>query len=121
MMIDDQKLGMENGPLHLLLPDGYFVCSACMAVRLALEFNSTTLKSQERERLQVAKHMRICIKVNGSFEMIVSVASSEPIMAEGARSLMSKPNFNLPTSLLHEQRQSRRTCIPRSALESRAI
>jgi hypothetical protein len=73
-----------------------------MAIRLALEFNSTTSKSQQRERLQVAKHMRICIKVNDGFETIVSVASSEPIMAEGASYLMSHTKFNLPTSLLRE-------------------
>jgi hypothetical protein len=72
-----------------------------MAVRLALEFNSTTSKSRQREHSQVAKHMRICIKAD---ETVVSVASSEPIMAEGARSLMCKPAypFNLPESLLHE-------------------
>ena len=70
-----------------------------MAVRLALEFNFTTLKSRQREHLQVAKHMRICIKVS---ETIVSVASSEPILAEGARRLMSNPKFNLPASLLRE-------------------
>ncbi|KAF8346723.1 hypothetical protein F5887DRAFT_1073392 [Amanita rubescens] len=75
---------------------------ACMAVRLALEFNSTTLKSRQREHLQVAKHMRICIKVNDGFETIVSVAASEPILAEGARRLMSNPKFNLPASLLRE-------------------
>jgi len=73
-----------------------------MAVRLALEFNSTTLKSQERERLQVAKHMRVCIKVDDGFETIVSVAPSEPILAEGARCLMAHPTFDLPRSLLRE-------------------
>ena len=73
-----------------------------MAVRLALEFNSTTLKSQEREHLQVAKHMRVCLKVNDGLETIVSASSSEPIMAEGARCLMTSLKFDLPRSLLRE-------------------
>ena len=46
--------------------------------------------------------MHICIKVNDGFETIVSVAPSEPILAEGARLLMSNPKFNLPKSLLRE-------------------
>ena len=101
---DDQKLGMDNHLAALRPLDENFVSSACMAVRLPLEFNSTTSKSRQREHLQVAKHMRVCIKVNDGFETVVSVASSEPIMAEGARSLMCKPAcpFNLPGSLLHE-------------------
>ena len=101
---DDQKLGMENRltPFCSRLIDILFSRSACMAVRLSLEFNSTALESQQRERLQVAKHMHICIKVNDGFETIVSVAPSEPILAEGARLLMSNPKFNLPKSLLRE-------------------
>ncbi len=46
--------------------------------------------------------MRLCIKVNDGFDTIVSVAPSEPIMAEGARLLMSDSKFDLPGSLLHE-------------------
>jgi hypothetical protein len=101
---DDQKLGMENRltPFCSRLINILFSRSACMAVRLALEFDSSTLESQQRERLQVAKHMRICIKVNDGFETIVSVAPSEPILAEGARLLMSNPKFDLPKSLLRE-------------------
>ena len=99
---DDQKLGMGNRLTPFALTRPKFAFPACMAVRLALEFNSTTRKSQERERLQVAKHMRLCIKVNDGFDTIVSVAPSEPIMAEGARFLMSNSKFDLPGSLLHE-------------------
>jgi hypothetical protein len=98
----DQKLGMDNRLTPFALTRPKFDFPACMAVRLALEFNSTTRKSQERERLQVAKHMRLCIKVNDGFDTIVSVAPSEPILAEGARLLMSNPKFDLPGSLLHE-------------------
>ncbi|KAF8631006.1 hypothetical protein AX17_005172 [Amanita inopinata Kibby_2008] len=76
---------------------------ACMAVRLALEFNPMTMKSRDREQLQVAKHMRICISVNKGFETAVTVTPSEPLLAEGARYIMSsRKEFDLPRSLLQE-------------------
>jgi hypothetical protein len=73
-----------------------------MAVRLALEFNATTLKLQDRERVQVEKHMRICITVDKSNETAVTVAASEPILSEGARSIMEDNAFDLPGTLLSE-------------------
>jgi hypothetical protein len=75
---------------------------ACMAVRLALEFNSTTLKLQNRERTQVEKHMRICITVDEGNETAVTVAASEPILSEGARHIMKNASFDLPRTLLAE-------------------
>jgi hypothetical protein len=69
-------------------------------VRLALEFNSTTARSRTSEREQVEKHLRVCIKVDAGLETAVTVAPSEPIVAEGSRLLMSRDNFNLPRSLL---------------------
>lgn len=84
---DDQQLGVKSSDSISSRLTNILFFLACMAVRLALEFNSTTLKSRQRERLQVAKHMRICIKVSDGFETIVSVASSEPILAEGAPTL----------------------------------
>ena len=46
--------------------------------------------------------MRVCLEVNDGHETVLSVASSEPILAEAARCFMSWPGFNLPESLLHE-------------------
>ncbi|KAM6501264.1 hypothetical protein JOM56_004278 [Amanita muscaria] len=61
---------------------------ACMAVRLALEFNATTLESQNRERTQVEKHMRVCLVMNPGFENAVTIAPSEPLLAQAAYLLM---------------------------------
>lgn len=57
---------------------------ACMAVRLALEFNATTLESQNRERTQVEKHMRVCLVMNPGFENAVTIAPSGPLLAQAA-------------------------------------
>jgi hypothetical protein len=74
-----------------------------MAVRLALEFNATTLASQIKEREQVEKHMRVCLMVNQGFETAVTVAPSEPLLAEGAFLIMKQRDaFNLPITLLKE-------------------
>jgi hypothetical protein len=74
-----------------------------MAVRIALEFNATTLASQIKERAQVEKHMRVCLLVNQGFETAVTVAASEPLLAEGAFLIMrQRAAFNLPMTLLKE-------------------
>ncbi|KAM6495554.1 hypothetical protein JOM56_008260 [Amanita muscaria] len=76
---------------------------ACMAVRLALEFNATTLASQNRERTQVEKHMRVCLVMSTGFETAVTIAPSEPILAEAAYLLMQdREAFDLPRVLLDE-------------------
>ncbi|KIL63636.1 hypothetical protein M378DRAFT_662372 [Amanita muscaria Koide BX008] len=76
---------------------------ACMAVRLALDFNATTLTSQNRERTQVEKHMRVCLVMNPGFEAAVTIAPSEPLLAEAAYLLMQdREAFDLPRALLDE-------------------
>ena len=74
-----------------------------MAVRLALEFNATTLVSHMKEREQVEKHMRVCLLVHEGFETAVTIAPSEPLLAEGAFLIMrDQEAFNLPLTLLKE-------------------
>jgi hypothetical protein len=74
-----------------------------MAVRLALEFNATTLVLQNRERTQVEKHMRVCLVMNPGFETAVTIAPSEPLLAEAAYLLMQdRQVFDLPRALLGE-------------------
>ncbi|KAF8637023.1 hypothetical protein AX17_003092 [Amanita inopinata Kibby_2008] len=76
---------------------------ACMAVRLALQFNPTTMSSHTRELLQVEKHMRICIVATEGFETAITVPASEPLLAKGARRIMSnRKEFDLPRTLLEE-------------------
>ena len=75
---------------------------ACMSVRIPLEFNTRTLRSQEMEQTLVEKHMRVCLSVDPGFETAVTVAPSEPILAEASYLLMRSPEFDLPRSLLAE-------------------
>ena len=74
-----------------------------MAIRLALEFNATTLVSQNRERTQIEKHMRVFLMMNPGFETAVTIAPSEPLLAEAACLLMQDHKaFHLPRALLSE-------------------
>jgi hypothetical protein len=75
---------------------------ACMSVRIPLEFNTRTLRSQELEKTLVEKHMRVCLSVDAGFETAIIVAPSEPILAEASYLLMRSPTFDLPRWLLAE-------------------
>ncbi|TFK53306.1 hypothetical protein OE88DRAFT_1733256 [Heliocybe sulcata] len=57
---------------------------ACLAVRFALEFRSRNPYEQDVERRQVESHMRICLAATPGFETMVTVAASEPLLAEAA-------------------------------------
>jgi hypothetical protein len=69
---------------------------ACLSHRLPIEFNSTNYISQQKERRQVEGHMRVCIKIDGAFETMTTVSSSEP---EAAYFVMCKQSFNAPKAL----------------------
>jgi hypothetical protein len=73
-----------------------------LAVRLALSFNSSTTEVQEIEKQQVEKHLRVCMLVHDGFERVVTIAPSEPLVAEAARNLMSASKYatDMPSSLL---------------------
>jgi hypothetical protein len=75
---------------------------ACMSVRLALEFNGRTLRAQDMEKKLVEKHMRVCLSVDAGFETAITIAPSEPLLAEASYLLMRNPVFDLPRSLLTE-------------------
>ena len=80
-----------------------------MAVRLALEFNATTLVSQIKEKEQVEKYMRVCLLVNEGFETAVTIAPSEPLLAEGAFLIMREQEaFERSVFLYQELRPVRR-------------
>ncbi|TFY64621.1 hypothetical protein EVJ58_g2500 [Rhodofomes roseus] len=72
---------------------------ACLSQRLQLEFNCTTYTAQQYARQQVEGHMRICIKMDESYESMFSISGSEPLLAEAAYSAMSDPSFNAPEAL----------------------
>ncbi|KAG6848465.1 hypothetical protein H0H93_016752 [Arthromyces matolae] len=54
---------------------------ACLASRLALQFNPTSLNQQLQ---QVEQHLRLCITMTADMETAITVAASEPIVAEGS-------------------------------------
>ncbi|KAF8519088.1 hypothetical protein BU17DRAFT_47994, partial [Hysterangium stoloniferum] len=75
-------------------------CFACLSVRLALEFNSTTFTGHCQEQEQVERHMRVCLSVDESFESMKTVSPSEPILAEAAAQLMyGDYGFQAPEAL----------------------
>jgi hypothetical protein len=75
---------------------------ACMSVRLPFEFNGRSLRAQDMERTLVEKHMRVCLSVDPGFETALTIAPSEPLLAEASYLLMRSPSFDLPRSLLAE-------------------
>jgi hypothetical protein len=72
---------------------------ACLAQRIPIEFNSTNYISQQKERRQVEGHMRVCLKIDASFETMTTTSSSEPILSEAAYFIMQKRSFNAPRAL----------------------
>ncbi|KAH9919507.1 uncharacterized protein B0H18DRAFT_937176 [Fomitopsis serialis] len=72
---------------------------ACLSQRLALELNCTTYTAQCKEREQVEGHLRLCLKVDPTFETMVTLSASEPILAEAAYVIMQQSRFNVPKAL----------------------
>jgi hypothetical protein len=73
---------------------------AAIATRIPLEFNATNRKITEAEQIQVEKHLRVCIAVRPGFTGAVTVSASEPLLAEAARRVMIKEDYNPPQALL---------------------
>jgi hypothetical protein len=73
---------------------------ACLAQRLAVEFNSTTHTGFLQEQERVEGHMRVCLRVEDGFESTKTVSPSEPILAEAAAAFMSGDyDFDAPEAL----------------------
>ena len=54
------------------------------------------------EQTLVERHLRVCLRVDPGFETAVTIAPSEPLLAEASSLIMSDPAFNLPRHLLKE-------------------
>lgn len=80
---------------------GYF---AVIATRIPLEFHPTNSNPgflhEQAEQIQVAKHLRFCVAIHPGFTGAVTIAPSEPILAEAARSIMIEKGFSAPQKLL---------------------
>jgi hypothetical protein len=56
---------------------------------------------QDQDRMQVEKHMCVCLVMNPGFETAVTIAPSEPLLAEAAYLLMQDhKSFDLPRVVL---------------------
>lgn len=65
---------------------------ACLAVRLGLEFQVPAWLEQESERVQVERHMRLCLDVSASTNRLTTISPSEPLLAEAALAPMRRMN-----------------------------
>jgi hypothetical protein len=79
---------------------------ATIATRIPLEFNVTNQKRAQNEQIQVEKHLRVCLSVRPGFTGAVTVSASEPLLAEAARRVMIKEDYNAPQALLDALRTS---------------
>ncbi|KAI0299888.1 hypothetical protein BC826DRAFT_716613 [Russula brevipes] len=80
MIFAEQKL-LNNKPIL----DDKAASLACLCVRFALEFG-TNPNERTRATLhkQIEQHMRLCIAATTGFEEFVTIAGSEPLLAEAA-------------------------------------
>ena len=68
---------------------------ACLAQCMPIEFNSTNYIAQALEKKQEG-HMQVCLKINAAFESMVTILTSEPILAEAAYFVMAQKFFHAP-------------------------
>ena len=61
---------------------------ACLAVRLGLDFDAPSGVERVMEQMQVENHMRMCIHATEGFQTMVTVPSSEPLLAEASATIM---------------------------------
>jgi hypothetical protein len=82
---------------------------ACLSVRFALEFCMDGT-ARNVAYAQVERHMRLCVAATTGFEKVVTVAGSEPLLAEAAYELIKGTQTNAVHHLAHHSDLS---CIDR--------
>jgi hypothetical protein len=84
---------------------------ACLCVRFALEFD---INPNERSRAiihkQIERHMRLCIAATTGFDVYVTIAGSEPLLAEAAFELIRGSEVS---SVRHLANHSDLNCVDR--------
>jgi len=66
---------------------------ACLSQRFPIQFNSTTYISHASEMKQVEEHLRVCLKVDATFESMETISPSEPLLSEAAYVVMARKSF----------------------------
>ncbi|THH20899.1 hypothetical protein EW146_g544 [Bondarzewia mesenterica] len=72
---------------------------AILSHRLPVEF-SPTYAGEAQQKKQLKSHLRVAMKIEKDFCSMQSVCPSEPILAEGAWSVMLRKDFDAPKALL---------------------
>ena len=99
VITDSSNKRVANGPGTL----------ACLSVRFALEFNADSI-SRAVACTQVERHMRLCLAATTGFERLITLAGSEPLLAEAASQLMRDSLIN---PVRHLAEHSDLNCIDR--------
>jgi hypothetical protein len=83
---------------------------ACLSVRFALDFDLAYEHGHEVARTQIERHMRLCVAATTGFEKLITIAGSEPLLAEAARELMSESGVRV---VQHLAENSSLSCVDR--------
>ncbi len=91
-LMDLAKVKLLDGPSSLN-EDNRSGSLACLSVRFALEFNHDGTAG-DIARTQVERHMRLCLAATAGRETFITLAGSEPLLAEAAYELMKMAHSN---------------------------
>ncbi|KIM51726.1 hypothetical protein SCLCIDRAFT_1224182 [Scleroderma citrinum Foug A] len=107
MVFAKQKL--LGGSSITLQEDNKAGILACLSVRFALEFNADA-NALAVACAQVERHMRLCITATSRLEKLVTLAGSEPLLAEAACDLLKQASMD---PVRHLAKHSDLNCIDR--------
>ena len=108
-LMDFAKLKLLDGP-SVLKPTDRSGSLACLSVRFALEFNSAEKNTSDVLCTQVERHMRLCLAVTAGREKFITLAGSEPLLAEAAYEVVKHSKSN---PVWHLDRHSDLNCVDR--------
>ena len=83
---------------------------ACLSVRFALEFDLSDRTADDVIRTQVERHMRLCLEATAGLDRFITIAGSEPILAEAAYQIIEQTKSN---PVQHLANHSDLNCIDR--------
>ncbi len=106
--MDLAKVKLLDGPSSLN-EDNRSGSLACLSVRFALEFTQGGTAG-DVARTQVERHMRLCLAATAGRETFVTLAGSEPFLAEAAYELMKMTQSN---PVRHLANHSDLNCVDR--------
>ncbi|KAI9507727.1 hypothetical protein F5148DRAFT_1376382 [Russula earlei] len=92
VIMDYARTKLLNGP-NELRDDNPTGTLACLSVRFALAFNSD-VSTRDVGYAQVERHMLLCIVATAEPETLITIAGSEPLLAEAAYQLVKGTQMN---------------------------